>query len=316
MANPTVSSEFTDLYASGLRRVMFENFTARREEYSQFLNVGSSKKQFEEDYRMAGFGSVPKKLEGTNIVYDDPVPDTKITWTWNPYGKGFRVTHEAMMDDLYGPMKRMAASLGKAFRNQVEIIGANVLNSAFTAVASTQDLSTTGFDSSSLCVSANVGNGSSHAHVRTGTTFTNAPSTAVALGVTALQDALINFEQLEDESDVPIVMTPRLLIVDPTNAPLAGEILGSQFKPFTADNEINVIQDAGLQLMVSHYLTTSTNWFLLANKGDHDLWFVWREKFQTGASDDFDSGDGKMKGYMRCAAGWGEWRGIYGSPGV
>lgn len=310
MANPTVSSEFVDLYAPGLRKVLFENFVARREEYSTFLNVGTSQRQFEDDYRMAGFGSVPSKPEGTNIIYDDPVPDTTVRWTWTPHGKGFRATHEAMMDDLYGPMKRMAGSLGKAFRNQVEIIGANVLNQAFTVPASTTGLAATGYEAGVALVSV------SHILVRTGATQTNRSAANTALGVTALQDALINYDQQVDESGVPIVITPRMLVVDPTNGPLAGEILGSQFKPFTADNEINIIQDAGLQLMVSHYLTTATNWFLIANKGDHDMWMIWREKFQSDASDDFDSGDGKMKGYMRLGAGYGDYRGIYGNVGV
>ena len=63
------------------------------------------------------------------------------------------------------------------------------------------------------------------------------------------------------------------------------------------------------------YMTDTARWFVSGDKSDIDLWMVWREKFQTDAADDFDTGDGKMKGYMRLAAGFGDWRGFWGSDG-
>jgi hypothetical protein len=311
------SAVFTPLYAPGLRKVIFESFTYMPTEYDKFLNVGSSRRQYEEDYRMAGFGDVPQKPEGSSIIYDDPVPDIVLRWVWTPFGKGFRATHEAMADELYGQLRKMATAMGKAFRTQNEIEGASVLNLAFTAPAApvTSNQGYEGAAGRSLCASAGVGAGGAHVLLRGGTAR-NAPTAAVDLGVTSLQDALVDFERFVDESNVPIVYIPRMLTVAPENSPLARELLGSQFKPFTADNEINVLQSAGLKLMVSHYMTDTDAWFLSADKSDHDLWFIWREKFQTGAADDFDTGDGKMKGYMRFGVGFGDWRGFWGSPGV
>ena len=303
---PTVSSTFTQLYAPGLRKIIFESYTYLPTEYEAFLNVGSSGRQFEEDYRMGGFGSVPTKPEGTAIIYDDPVPDTVVRWDWTPYGKGFRSTHESMVDDLYGPMKKMASSLGKAFRNQTEVIGASVLNNAFTDPSAGD--SNAGYDDLALCHVA-------HTLLRGGTAR-NRPTTDVDLGVTGLQNALIDFERFVDESGVPIVYVPRTIIVAPETVPMAGELLGSQFKPFTADNEINVIRQAGLQMAVSHYTTSTNDWFLSAAKGDTDMWLIWREKFVTDAGDDFDTGDGKLKGYMRLGAGFGDWRGFWGTDGT
>lgn len=300
------SAVFTPLYAPGLRKVIFESYTYMPTEYDKFLNVGSSRRQYEEDYRMGGFGDVPQKPEGTSIIYDDPVPDTTLRWVWTPFGKGFRATHEAMADELYGQLRKMATAMGKAFRTQTEIEGASVLNNAFTAPAAGANNS--GYDGLSLCNTA-------HPLLRGGTAR-NRPTADVDLGVTALQDALVDFERFVDESGVPVVYIPRMLIVAPESMPLGRELLGSQFKPFTADNEINVIQSAGLRLMVSHYMTDTDAWFLSADKSDHDLWFIWREKFMTAAADDFDTGDGKMKGYMRLGTGFGDWRGFWGTQGV
>jgi len=304
---PTTSAVFTPLYAPGLRKVIFESYTYRGSECDKFLKSGKSKRQYEQDYQMAGFGGVPAKPEGTSITYDDPVPDTTMTWNWTPRGKGFRATHEAMVDELYGQMRRMAESLGKAFRNQKEIDGAAILNAAFTDPTAGDP--NAGYDGKALCAL-------DHAGVRSATAMRNEPTTAVDLGVTALQDAIIDFDKILDESDVPIVMIPRTLIVTPENGPIASELLGSNFKPYTADNEINVIQDAGLKRLVSHYVTSAKAWFLQAGPEDHDMWMVWREKFMTDSADDFDSGDGKIKGYFRKGEGYGNWRGIWGSPGT
>lgn len=301
---PTVSNQFEELYVPGLRKVIFESYTYLPVQYEQFLNVATSQRQFEEDYKMGGFGNVPAKPEGTNIIYDDPVPGSKVKFSWTPYGKGFRVTHEAMMDDLYGPMKKMAASLGKAFRNQTEILGAAILNNAFTDPAAGADNS--GYDALALCHVA-------HTLLRGGT-WRNRPTTDVDLSVTAMQDASVDFELFVDESGVPIVIPARKLIIAPANIPLAREILGSPNKPFTADNEINILAGS-LEMVVSHYMTDTNAWFVFADKADTDVWFMWREKFTTDASDDFDSGDGKIKGYMRGAASYGDARGTWGTSG-
>lgn len=299
---PTVSSTFTELYAPGLRKVIFESYTYMPTEYDKFINVTNTSRQFEEDYKMGGFGAVPTKPEGTAIVYDDPVPGSKITYRWTPYGKGFRVTHEAMQDDLYGQMRKMATALGRAFANQKEVIGHGFLNNAFSVANG-------GYDGLELCSTA-------HTLLRGAATVRNRPTGSAALGVTTLQDGLIDFERLVDESNVPIMMRPKWLIVSPELAPLAREILGSQFKPFTADNEINVLADSGLNLLVSHYITDTNAWFITADTSETDLYMFWREKFVTDSADDFDTGDGKMKGYMRLGIGYGDWRGFWGSPGT
>jgi hypothetical protein len=292
---------FSDLYEPNLRKIIFESYAYYPTEYDKILNVQSVDVPYIEDYKMGGFGNVPTKAEGTPIVYDDPVPGSRVRFDWTPYGKGFRVTYEAQEDDKYGPMKKMAASLGKAFRNQTELEGIKLLDNAFTVNG--------GFDTLPLCAT-------NHPLLRGGTAR-NEPTAATDLSVTALQDALVDFERIVDESGVPVMIRPKWLVVPPELAPMAREILGSQFKPYTADNEINIIQQYGLGLFVSHYMTVGNGaWFILADKSDHDLQYFWRNKFSVDSDVDFDTGDGKMKGYMRMGTGWGDWRGVWGSPGV
>lgn len=296
---------FSDLYAPGLRKVVFENYTYQPEQFSVVLNVMGTDVQFLDDYNMGGFGSVPTKAEGAAIIYDDPVPGGQVRFVWTAYGKGFRVTHEAMVDERYGQMNRMAQAMGRAFKNRAEIVGASLFNTAFTAgVSGFPDPSGT---AKALCAT-------DHGLLRGGTSR-NRPTTGVDLSVGSLQDAMVDFERFVDESGVPIIKKPATLVIAPENIPLAAEIFGSNLKPFTADNEINILQ-GWLKIHVSHYLTDTNSFFILADKSEHDLQLFWRERFVTDDADDFDTGDGKMKGYMRLGVGYGDFRGVWGSPGT
>ena len=292
---------FYDLYEPNIRKVIFETYSYLPSEYDKLMNIQAAEFTYIEDYRMGGFGSVAQKPEGTAVLYDDPVPGGRVRYSWTPYGKGFRVTYEAQRDERYGQMKKMGQSLGRAFRNATEIQGVYQLNNGFTAGIS-------GFDGKALFAT-------DHPLLRGGT-GRNRPTSMTDLSITSLQDALIDFEKFTDESGVVIMVRPRTLVVGPDLAPMAREILGSQFKPYTADNEINVIQQYGLNLFVSHYLTDADSWFILADKSDHDLQFFWRDKFSVESDTDFDTGDGKMKGYMRNGSGYGDWRGAWGNQGI
>lgn len=297
---PVTRSKFSALYEPGLRKVLFENYTYSPEEYSMFLNVGGTGNvKFLEDYEMGGFGGVPVKPEGVGITYDEPVPGNKVRYEWTPFGKGVRITHEAIADELYGQMRKMVAALGRAFRHQEEISGASILNSAFTVSG--------GFDNMPLCDLA-------HPNLRGGTQR-NEPSSPVDISVAALQAALVDFEKFTDHSGVPVVVKPRYLVHTPESIPIVREILGSNLKPYVATNETNILE-SWLIPIVSHYMVDPDAWFILADKGVHDLHFYWREKFTPGSEEDFDTGDAKMKGYYRHGVGWGSYVGVWGSPGV
>src|SRR4030066_428673 len=170
---------------------------------------------------MAGLGSMPQKSEGVSTIYDDPISGNTKRYTHLSWGLGFRITHEAYEDDLYGMLgKKMSGQLAKSARNAQEVHAHAILNNAFAASATASTLAAANtFDGYSLC---NV------AHVRLGG--------------------------------------------------------GTQANRSSIDED--------LSFMVSHYLTDSDSWFLIADKGVHGLNFFWREKATFKESDDFDTGDG------------------------
>ena len=303
---PFNTGQGSQLIVPGLRRVMFQAYNERPAEYMDVANTKTSKRNFEEDLEFVGFGTMPAKPEGTATIYTDPIQGEKKRYTHVAFGMGFRITREMMDDDLYNIAQpsKMAKELGKAARNVREIRFANIFNNGFTIAD--------GFPKSGTQQTL-----FSTTHTLLGGgTFANRPTTEVDLSQAALEAAIISFNTLVDENNIPIVVMPKMLLVNPQLIMVARELLGSEYKPYVASNEINPTREDGLTLKINHYLTDADAWFVGAGKGDHDLNFITRTDLEYQTGDDFDSGDSKQKAFQRFSVGYGDWRGWYGSTGA
>jgi hypothetical protein len=204
-------------------------------------------------------------------------------------------------DDLFGVMGSIAQELARSSRNRMEVDAALVFNNAFSSGSA-------GFDGDALCSTSHT--------TPSGTDIANRPTVDVGLSITALQDGSQHFETLVNGRGLPILISPSILVIDPANKYVAREILGSSSKAFTANNEINSLVEDELRIFVYHYLTTNTNWFLLANKEQHDLRFRWRNTPIFGSFDDPRSKNAVFTAYQRHTVGtFGAFRGVYGSTG-
>jgi hypothetical protein len=70
----------------------------------------------------------------------------------------------------------------------------------------------------------------------------------------------------------------------------------------------------GLEVVISHYISSTTAWFVQCT--EHDMNFIERVALEFQSGDDFDTGDAKFKAYQRFSTGHGCPRGIYGDEGV
>ena len=298
---------FSHLLAPDLRKVFFTRYMQYPDEYSQVFNVASSVKNYEEDSEIVALGTMPEKPQGEPITYDDPFQAAaKRRYTHKSYALGFRVTEELYADDLYGVIRRVAPQgLASSAHQTIEVTAWNVINRAFNSAY-------TGRDSQPLCstvhpnIKIDVGSGP----------FANKPSTDVDLGVTSLQAAIENLENTTDDRGLNVQLKPRLLIIAPENKWMTRELLNSEHRPHTADNEINALLDEELKYLVCHYFSDTDAWFLVAGKEDHYLTFYWRKKLAFENDDDFDTGDAKFKAGMRFSVDFSGWRGVYGSSGA
>lgn len=299
---PAGRGGFAALLEPDLRRVYLETWKERPREYSLVLNVETMPWNPVTDLQMAALGTMPEKTEGDQFTLDEPLVGGTKQYEATPYGLGFEVTYEMWRDDQYGIMREMSAELKRAGRYREEVNAWSPFNSAF-------DTAVVGFTAGeSLCSTA-------HARIDGGPTQNNRPSPDIGFSVTALQNAVLDFEDLVNERGLPMHMAPTMVILAPYNKWRGREILGSAAKPYSSNNEINALIEEELQALICHHLTTQTHWFLTAAKGVHDVWFQWRDAPIFDSFDDPRTKNAVFTAYQRHAHGFAAWQGVYGSTG-
>lgn len=294
------SGGFSNLLAPGLRKIYFDMYKGLPTEYDKIFKVSSTKFAYETDYELSMLGgTIASKPEGEAIQYIDPVTGNTKTHTPAPFGSGFRVTLEMYETDRYKKVAPVASKgLAKATRNTIEYNAITVVDDLFNGTYYTC------FDGYAICYA-------SHTVLYTGGTFSNVGSTDI--GVTALLNACLAIEKQVDTDGVIAGLRAKTVLIPPDLRFIMRELLGSDQKPYTNNNEINVLRDEDLTYMVSHYQSDSDAWAVLAS--EHDLQFLWGAKPRFENSDDFDTGDAKYKVYFRHTQGCNSPLGIYGSPG-
>jgi phage major head subunit gpT-like protein len=284
----------------GYRMVFFQWIREHPWEYTEVFNVMDSERAYEEDIIFSGLGAVPEKAEGASVLYDDPIQGAAVRYTHRVYSLGFRVTREMYDDDLYGVVKKVVTALARSAKHTMETIAWDILNDAFSNTR-------VGEDGIELCSTAHT--------MLNGGTQSNRPSTDIDLSVTGLEQAIDNFERQTDHRGLPMAVTARWVVIPPERKWKAREILNSAQRSDTADNATNALKEEDLSYYVSHYLDSSTAWYVLSAKDEHDLKFYKRDGIEMASADDFDGDQMKSKVRFRCCAGHTVWQGVWGSPG-
>jgi len=295
----TRTSNLSALLYPGLNKVFFNEYKGILDDtqYDKIFNVSNSEQNYEVTYEMSMLGgSIPEVGEGEAITYVDPVGGNTKTFKHKKWGRGFSITEEMYEDDLYKTIGVNATkALAKASAKTVEVVAASVLNNA------TSTTYYTGFDGYALASTA-------HPVLFTGGTYANRPSTLGALGITTLQASVLRIEKCPDQDGVIAGLRAKLLVIPSDLRFIAHEILKSEYKPFTSNNEVNALASEGLSYFVCHYLSSTTFWCVLADQ--HNLKFFWRRKPRFESSDDFATGNALFKVTQRHIQGFDDWRGF------
>lgn len=288
----TTRGQFSQLLAPGLMAPMFEWLKEHPEEYSQFLDVSTMEGAYDEDQIYAGLGLARLKREGEPITYDDPIQGGSKRYIPDTYALAWQVTEEMLDDDRYGLMRKIPGELMKSCRQTWEAAGANVLNLGFTTVI--------GADGEQLFDTAHPLLG--------GGTLSNRLNPDADISVTSLQAILILYENMLNDRGLKMRLEPSHLWIPPDLQFVVGEILQSAYKPFTGNNEVNVMQGR-LTPAVLHWLTSTKAWFVSCGKEYNGAKFKWRKKPVMDSTDDFETKGTKHSIRFRIATGVTDWRG-------
>ncbi len=294
--------QIVDALDANLNEMFQDGLESWGEEYSKVFNVYNSTKQSEKDSYESGFGMMPEKPEGQAATYDTILPGISKVYTHKTYALGYEITEEAIEDNLQTPetFNKLPQALLRSAIETVEVTSFNVFNNGFT---------TNGPDGVPLFSTA-------HPNLD-GSTQANRPSTDADLSVTSLTAALTAIEKFVDERGLKRPTKAVMLLVAVDNWNVAEELLNSEYKPYVANNEVNALQKKDLRYFVSHYLTDTDAWFLLAEKGNHLLKFFWRVRLGAlRRGTDFDTTNLKHLARMRFSVGYSHWMGTYGTTGA
>lgn len=273
------------------------------EEWKHLFEVHKSKKHFEEDVGINGFGLMVKRPIGGNVSYDTASQGMVARYKHAEYALGFVISKILVDDNLYmEAAMRDASSLAFSARQTKEFVCATVYNRATNS-------SYTGADGVSLLNTA---------HLRgKGGTYANKPTVDVDLSEAALDDALIAIAKMKNDAGLTIALKAISLHVPPELMFVAERLLKSEGRVGTANNDINALLSTGQfpkGVHVNHYFTDTDAWFIRTN-APHGMKFFERQAPQLGMINDFDTDNAKFKLSERYSAGWSDPRGIYGSTG-
>ena len=290
------------LVSPGIAAIYFNRLKGVGDEYQSWINIRRSKKAFEVDSNFGGLGPFVRKSEGAVYTFDEPLPGEEIKYVHQTFGLGFRVSEEMVEDEQWGLVNKLSNELANSAAYNKNVQAFSVLNNGFNTLYP-------GFDGLPLFSAA-------HTRLDGGATQSNLGATDV--GTVGIQAAIEAAENMVNERGMPVRAMPKYLIHGPSSIWATHETLGSELDPTTnSSNKINVLKSKfGIIPVLVHYLTDADSWFLLSEKGTHDLNMYIRVDDQFRASDDPLTGDSINTGRHRLSTGFGAWQGTWGSPGA
>lgn len=277
-------------------------YTEHPLQVSDLFDEETSVKAYEEDVQIVSTGLFAEKAQGASVSYDSIKQGYTQRYTHITYALGIIFTREMLMDKQYELGFKQAKYLGFSARQTQETVGANIYNRAFNS-------SFTYADGVELC---------STVHPRqSGGTYRNELATPADLSETAVEQALIDIDDFENDRGHKIAVKAEKLIVPTALRFEACRLLKSTLQYESANNAINAVRvESDMKLCVNNYLTDNDAWFIKTNCPDGMKRIVRERLGPPSHENDFDTENAKFKNIYREAYGNTDGRGIFGSPGA
>jgi len=262
----------------------------------------TSKHAYEKDGMLIGGGLLLPKYEGLTPQQDSLTDGDKKTYTHTTYSAYFRVTMEAVQDDMFAVLDRKSYTqrLNHMLMLTYEYSMGGDYDGGYTT--------TTTADGYSLY-------NASHPIQRTGLTASNT-STPTALSETSIKAARLNLKRTLSPEGMPMGYVLKTLLVPPELYDTADIIINSSKRAGTSDNDKNTLQSDNLEILESPFLSSTTGYHCLSSKSLLANKFYMRmEPFYSSKTDDL-TGDQIHMVVVRFSHGWTDWRGTYGNEGA
>jgi hypothetical protein len=264
--------------------------------YSKMYDVRTSNKAYEESLSFTGFSTIPTKVKGGAVSYEDAKQNWIGRHIHTTYGKGYIVERELWEDAQWNYLKQLPRALAKAIKDTIEVLAATPINNHTTETAAD-----------------GVAVGSASHVLGGGGTYSNI-GPAADLSETSFEQMQIDIAAWVDDAGLKMNARPKLLIVTPTFAYTAAKLLGSDKTPEDANNSINPAKGL-VPYIVNPYITDADKWVVITDVPDGLVWY-WRRKPEFTQDNDFDTENAKWKTTFRCSNGVDDARGLYINAGT
>jgi hypothetical protein len=297
------SSAFGDVLDPRFMRIWDERFTQLQGMEEELYQMVTGKLQTERFSTVGTLGDVPQF--GGTVNYDDVYQGYDTTVTALEFAQGIQIERRLMDDAQFSIIEQKPKALaGSMFRTR-QAHAVRPFSNAFAVDVFFYN------NSEGVPLCSNSHTTTSGASTATG--FDNLVTTALsAVSVEPARTQMVNFRGDRAER---ISVTPTELWVPPDLAPAAFEIVASQGKPDTANNNAN-FNMGRYAVKEWNYLGSDTNnWFMHDASMRKDFGLVWVERIRGEFAfiEDFDTLVGKWRAYGRWGNAWVDWRWVLGA---
>jgi len=274
MASPLiVRSNYGDLFTSSMLPVLEEMFTHNLALHpsirEMFCNVKRTQRDIWQASEMGDFQNFVETPEGIDYTLVRQRAGANKTLVPKKYGLGFSISEEIVEDGKFDFIADAVKKLAESAIDSREQSAIDLINNAYSSVTS--------WDGQTLFASAHT--------LPSGLTFRNQLASASDLSQSALDTMISDFEtQFIRDSGKLAMIKPKYLLVHPSQRRYAKELVGSDLKADTADNNMNSIRDEGLVVISSARLADPDSWQLLSAPIDNGLQIIERKGIETKAA--------------------------------
>lgn len=274
MSAPVIlRSNYGDLFTSSalpaLEEMFKHNLALHPTIREKFFNVKSTQRDIWQASEMSDLQNFDEIPEGTDYTMVKQRQGSNKTLVPKKYGLGFSISEEAMEDGKFDFIADAVRKLAESAVDSREQSALDVINNGYG--------SATAWDGLALFHSAHT--------LSSGLTFRNALSVTSDLSQSSLDTAITDFEtQFIRDSGKFALIKPRILLVHSSLRRYANELIGSDLKADTADNNMNSLKGEGLIVVSSARLSDSDSWQLLSAPMDNGLQVIERKGIETKAA--------------------------------
>lgn len=300
MATPMNTGGFSQLLSRDFNKITPDAYMDTPVEYTALANVSSMPDSYIREGQIMGLTGLRETGEGELIDFEAFKQGNDKTIYPSKFTLALGVTQELYDDDRTGLIKKGFEELGKAAAYTREYKFWDIFNSGFVTTYRT------GIDSAALFASHTLLGGGSYSNL----------GSAAALSMTSLQALLNCFAKMVKENGVPCPTRARILWVPPELRFVAEKLVKNEYNPENANNEKNYGEITSLQFKVMNYATSTTAWFLSADKSNHDIRFINRKPLSLKSYDVPQNEVAVYQASMRFATSFIHYRGVAGNAGA